>query len=237
VTGQSDKERTSRLAAGLRTCHEGANHLLSLASMGESPATPAEGESLSHVLRRAWSFRYVAVLGLVVGALIAVLVSQLLPQRYIAATQVLVRSSSEDVANPDGGRRFNGVNVDTLASMAVSKSAVQAAAAAGEVPVDQLTPRVTVVPDTSVLVLYVIADTGKAAQAASSELARQLLERRSAELSIPTEAVGSIVRVGTPSMRSPQVSLWAINGAALGLLLGCLLRLGYSRLHPSGARR
>jgi capsular polysaccharide biosynthesis protein len=180
--------------------------------------------TLAELVRSAWGYRTVAVAGFVVGAVVAGAAATALAPRYLAATQVLAYGDSSDTGNPAQGRRFNGVNVDTLAEQATSTSALNTAAAESGVDEGSLDTTVTVLPNTSVLALYVAADTPEAAKTASLSLANSLIENRAADLRMNPAAVGQVLRVGEARKQSPVMWLWLINGAALGMLLACVAR-------------
>lgn len=191
-------------------------------------AASAGSVLLSEVWTPAWSSKWFVLLGALIGAVTASAISMLLPTHYVAATEVLLISYSGDAANPIQGRRFNGVNVDSAAQVATSAGAVFGAARAAGVDTGQLAADVTVVPDTSVLVLYVTAKDNKVATVASRVLAAQLVKQRSQELGIPAAQAARILREGQAQIASPDQRIWLSNGAASGMLVG--LAAGYTRL-------
>ncbi len=124
------------------------------------------------------------VIGLVVGALLALAVTAVMNKRYTATSRVLVTATGVDSTAQANGRTTGSINLDTEAQLVTSAGVIQSAEQAYR-PLDDLTfeaivsdVSVQVPPNSSVLEIAFTADSAAMARSGANALAAAYLDDR-----------------------------------------------------------
>ncbi len=151
-----------------------------MVAITHSPAT-YEGRDYGDVMRRRW---WIVVAGAVLGLLVAMVATKLLPKSYTSPTSVLVLSTPVPDAQIANSRTSSDINLDTESQLVLS---MDVAAAAGKLLHSSQSPRdlatnvtVTVPPNTQVLQISYSDNTARKAQQGSHAFALAYLANRQA---------------------------------------------------------